>query len=114
MWEKIRIKGFASFGAGGAGAKVTKWSGSGSSSSFYDYFPCPNVSAANGGAAFYGVSFVTVGGISWGQMTLGHLFQHGPSLTTGVAGLDISAMIGMGASTVTDFTIENCDSCGAK
>jgi len=96
---RLRIKGFASTVAVGAGLKWIKYTGTKSSASFYDDYSTPNPNAANGfagvisaGAAFRGK------GYSFSTIKLGHLisnFGGGPE-----KGFDFSAGVYLGASTV--------------
>lgn len=105
----IRIKGFISTVALGAGLKFT---GTKSPVSLYDYNECPEQYVANGGAAVAAIGAAAGGegagglGYSFSKITIGDLFSNfsgGPS-----TGLDFSAAVYVGASVVTNFDVQQC------
>jgi RHS repeat-associated protein len=100
--RRVRVSGYASFLAGGFGLKYT---GSGASTSFTDYFECPEETAPNGSAFMLGVAGVLGAGGSCSYVNLGGLYSSscGPSF-----GIDISAGMYVGASVVTTAKTECC------
>lgn len=105
--KKVRISGYASTLAAGAGFKIT---GGGSSASFADIFECPEATSANGNFLSVGGSGVVGGGGSLGYMSIGRLHSSF-SLSGPVWGLDISVGVFVGRSVVTNVEVIPCDEC---
>lgn len=93
--KRVRLKGMAVFGAAGFGRKYTV---SGGGSTFYDNRPCPTEDAADGPATSVSIGSVFGGGFAVSATALGSIRSTWPPISTGLIGLDLSAVVMMGWS----------------
>ena len=103
--RKVKIKGYAIFAAVGMGLKYTVNSGG---ATFYDNLSCPSEGAASGPAAGASAGIVTVGGAAISATALGSMRSTWPPLSTGLVGVDISAVAMIGWSFGSGTTEECC------